>query len=89
MCFQGVKIGSPAENFWWAMALKAEAEFIYEDFVLHTAPEKFYLEPLQAPNEVLVIDRVSKDISLESKCWATLYELAGIGLLSPVFSLSF
>ena len=51
------------------MALKAEAEFIYEDFVLHTAPEKFYLEPLQAPNEVLVIDRVSKDISLESRCW--------------------
>ena len=50
-----------------AMALKTEAEFIYEDFVLHTAPEKFYLEPLQAPNEVLVIDRSSKDITLESK----------------------
>ena len=50
------------------MALKAEAEFIYEDFILHTAPEKFYLEPLQAPNEVLVIDRASKDITLQSKC---------------------
>lgn len=31
----------------------------------HTAPEKFYVEPLQAPDEVLVIDRVSGDITLQ------------------------
>ncbi|XP_037075084.1 phosphatidylinositol-3-phosphatase SAC1-like [Pollicipes pollicipes] len=48
------------------MSSKAEAEFIYEDFVLHTAPEKFFIEPLQAPNEVLVIDRVSRDIALHN-----------------------
>ena len=70
------------------MALKAEAEFIYEDFVLHTAPEKFYLEPLQAPNEVLVIDRVSKDISLESRCRWTLYDSVGMGFLLPVNGLA-
>lgn len=42
-----------------------EAEYLYDDFVLHVTPDKFYLEPLMSPDSIMVIDRNSHSISLQ------------------------
>ncbi|KDR20269.1 phosphatidylinositide phosphatase SAC1 isoform X2 [Zootermopsis nevadensis] len=44
------------------MATVAE---LYTDFILYITPEKFYIEAIGDGNELLVIDRVSQEISLQ------------------------
>lgn len=38
---------------------------LYEDFILYITPEKFYIEAISGGKDLLVIDRVSHEISLQ------------------------
>ncbi|XP_067125694.1 phosphatidylinositol-3-phosphatase SAC1 isoform X2 [Centruroides vittatus] len=38
---------------------------VYENLMLYITPDKFYLEPLESPDELIIIDRLTKDISLQ------------------------
>lgn len=40
---------------------------VYDKFVLYSTPEKYIIEPSQTSDKSLVIDRVSKEISLSAK----------------------
>ncbi|XP_076303932.1 phosphatidylinositol-3-phosphatase SAC1-like isoform X2 [Tachypleus tridentatus] len=41
--------------------------YVYEDLLLHVTAENFFLEPQISHNEVLVIDRISREISLKAQ----------------------
>ena len=41
------------------------APAVFDDLILHIAPDKFYLESLSSTQSVLVIDRISYEISLQ------------------------
>ena len=43
------------------------APAVFDDLILHIAPDKFYLESLSSTQSVLVIDRISYEISLQVK----------------------
>ena len=40
---------------------------LYGDFILHISPDKFFVESLTATAAVLVIDRISGEVSLQTK----------------------
>jgi len=42
------------------------APAVFDDLILHIAPDKFYLESLSSTQSVLVIDRISYEISLQA-----------------------
>ena len=39
---------------------------VYDDLILHISPDKFFIESLTATQVVLVIDRISYDLSLQT-----------------------
>ncbi|GLH12929.1 Phosphatidylinositide phosphatase SAC1 [Gryllus bimaculatus] len=39
---------------------------LYDDFILYITPEKFYIEAISGGNDVLVIDRVNHELSLQA-----------------------
>lgn len=39
---------------------------VYDDLILYTTPEKYLIEPREAPDELLMIDRVSREITLQA-----------------------
>ena len=41
------------------------APAVFDDLILHIAPDKFYLESLSSTQSVLVIDRITYEISLQ------------------------
>ena len=43
------------------------APAVFDDLILHIAPDKFYLESLSSTQSVLVIDRITYEISLQVK----------------------
>ena len=49
------------------MAGGAGAPAVFDDLILHIAPDKFYLESLSSTQSVLVIDRITYEISLQVK----------------------
>ena len=40
---------------------------MFGDFILHISPDKFFVESLTATAAVLVIDRISGEVSLQTK----------------------
>ena len=45
----------------------AGAGSLYDDLILHISPDKFFVESLTATAAVLVIDRISGEVSLQTK----------------------
>ena len=44
----------------------AGAGSLYDDLILHISPDKFFVESLTATAAVLVIDRISGEVSLQT-----------------------
>ena len=57
------------------------APAVFDDLILHIAPDKFYLESLSSTQSVLVIDRITYEISLQVKLKHKYIFLKRLGLL--------
>ena len=64
------------------------APAVFDDLILHIAPDKFYLESLSSTQSVLVIDRISYEISLQVKIMIILSMVGESSLLGEFLAIA-